>query len=155
MTPELPRAPCSAPAASAAATCGHVAAAVERVGLRPGRTHGEQHVCPGVGVGDREHVEPVDLVGVGDQVADGGVCPVPQGGGVEPPSRPSHTSHPPCRTSLAGASLAKPSHHWLTAHGHWFAPVDSVLVIACAARYPGQVVGSTRRRSAETQTPKY
>jgi hypothetical protein len=24
---------------------------------------------------------------VGDQLADGGVCPVPQGGGIEPPNR--------------------------------------------------------------------
>ena len=44
----------------------------------------------GVGVGDRENVESVDLVGVGDQVADGSVRPVPEGGGIEPSSRHAH-----------------------------------------------------------------
>ena len=77
----------------------HVVDAGQRVGLRPRRTHGEQHVCAGVGVGDREHVEAVDLVGVGDEVADGGVGPVPQGGGVEPPSRHAHLQ-PACGTPL-------------------------------------------------------
>ena len=57
------------------------------VGLGQRRTHGEQHVRPGVGVGDRENVEPVDLVDVGDQVADGGVRPVPQGRGVQQTTR--------------------------------------------------------------------
>jgi hypothetical protein len=63
------------------------------VGLGPRRTHREQHVCPGIGVGNREHVKPIDLVGVRNEIADGGVCPVPQGGGVEPPSR--HRNLPP------------------------------------------------------------
>ena len=46
------------------------------VGFGQRRAHGEQHVYAGVGIGDREHVEPVDLVDVGDQVADSGVRPV-------------------------------------------------------------------------------
>ena len=54
-----------------------------RVGLRQRGTHGEQHVRAGIGVSDREHIEAVDLVDVGDQVADGGVRPIPQGRGVQ------------------------------------------------------------------------
>ena len=68
----------------------HVVRRCQSVGLRPCRTHGEQHVCSGVSVRDREHIEAVDLVGVGDEVADGGVRPVPQSGGVEPPIRHAH-----------------------------------------------------------------
>ena len=84
----------------------HVAAVAVRVGLRPRRTHREQHVRPGVGICHREYVEPIDLVGVGNEVADGGVCPVPQGGGIEPPSRHRTSSHCGAR---ATPSLVSPS----------------------------------------------
>ena len=57
----------------------HVVTAGRGVRLSPGRTHGEQHVRSGVGVRDRENVQPVDLVGVGDQVTNRGVGPIPQG----------------------------------------------------------------------------
>ena len=42
------------------------------------RSHGEQHVGAGVGIGDREDVEAVDLVDMGDQVAHRGVRPITQ-----------------------------------------------------------------------------
>ena len=55
-----------------------------RFGALARRTHREQHVRSGVSVGNGEHVEPIDLVGVGDQMVDRGVCPVAQSGSVEP-----------------------------------------------------------------------
>ena len=54
-------------------------------GLR--RTHREQQVCPGVGVGHREHVEVVDLLGMGEQVPHRSISPVQQGGRVQTPVR--------------------------------------------------------------------
>ena len=68
------------------------ASASRRVRLRPGRAHGEEHVGAGVGVGDREDVQPVDLVGVGDQVTHRGVSPVQQGCRIQPPTRLRHLS---------------------------------------------------------------
>ena len=70
----------------------HVTAPCGRVCLRPCRAHREQHVDSGVGVGDGEDVQPVDLVGVGDQVIDRGVGPIPQGWGIQPPTRLGHLS---------------------------------------------------------------
>ena len=65
------------------------------------RTHGEQHVRAGVGVCDGKHVQPVDLIGMGQQVPDGGMSPVVQGCSVQPPLR-----HHRLRSS-PGVSLAR------------------------------------------------
>ena len=124
MTPELPRAPLQRAAASAAATVDDVVGRRQRIGLRPRRTHGEQHVRAGVGIGDREHVEAVDLVGVGDQVTDGGVRPV-----AAAPRRPAAESDiPPPATQWRTRDSRRrrgrqPSHSLLTAPVHdTFAP---------------------------------
>ncbi len=100
-----------------------------RVGLLPRRTHREQHVCPGVGVSDREHVESVDLVGVRNQVADRGMGPVPQGGGIQP------SSHPHLQPSRAavGASLASAGDNTDHNDRALLMPVDAILVIPSAA----------------------
>ena len=74
--------------------------AVAPLQRRDRRAHGEQHVGAGVGVGDREDIETVDLVGVGDEVPDGGMGPTSHRGCVEPCSRHLHLLKR--RTSRAG-----------------------------------------------------
>ena len=70
MTPELPRAPMSAPKLAACATRS-ASASARPVGLLERRPDGGQHVRPGVAVRDREHVERVDLVDVRLERRDG------------------------------------------------------------------------------------
>ena len=74
------------------------------IGARARRTHREQHVRSGVGVGDGEHVEPIDLVGVRDQFVDRGVCPVAQGGRIEPTRR--HLDLHPTSSRLFARALS-------------------------------------------------
>ena len=70
MTPELPRAPMSAPKLMAAAIAlGRLAG--DRLRLVQGGLDRGQHVRAGVAVGDRVDVELVDLVDVGLEVGDG------------------------------------------------------------------------------------
>ena len=94
ITPELPRAPISAPNAAAWATVAGVGVAPGLVGLLERRADGGQHVGAGVAVGDREHVERVDLVDVGLERGDR----VPEGreeaGAVARPARHQATSVP-------------------------------------------------------------
>ena len=71
MTPELPRAPISAPKLAACATPLDVGVGPDLVGLLERRAHRRQHVRAGVAVGDREHVEGVDLVDVRLEARDG------------------------------------------------------------------------------------
>ena len=66
-----------------------------RAGLGQRRTHGEQHVGAGVGVCHRENVEPVDLVGVAEQVTHCGMGPVMQGRCIQPAVRHRHLLHIP------------------------------------------------------------
>src|SRR6185312_3507121 len=76
--------------------CGHTCdisiTACGGLGLRPGRAHREEHVGTGISVCDGEHVQPVDLVGVRNQVADGGVGPFTQARCVQRPTRLGHQS---------------------------------------------------------------
>ena len=67
-----------------------IAGGCRRFRLDQRRAHGEQHVGAGVGISHREDVEPVDLIGVAQQVTDGGVGPVVQGSRVQPPVRHRH-----------------------------------------------------------------
>ena len=71
ITPELPRAPMSAPKLRPRATA-RPARRPERLGLGQRGPHGGDHVRAGVAVGDRVHVQGVDLVDVRLEVGDGG-----------------------------------------------------------------------------------
>ena len=70
MTPELPRAPMSAPKLAAGDALG-VRVGAGPLGLVERRPDRGEHVRAGVAVGDREDVERVDLVDVGLEVRDG------------------------------------------------------------------------------------
>ena len=87
-----PRVPASAPqrAVGEQARQAHQVQVVAALGACDRGSHGEQHVGAGIGVGHREDIEAVDLVGMGDQVRDGGVGPTPQRRCVDPRSRHLH-----------------------------------------------------------------
>ena len=109
MTPELPRAPISAPKLIAAAI------ALDRDvrdGLRlvERGLHGRVHVRAGVAVGNRVDVEAVDLVDVGLEVGDGRPERVEQAGAVAGAAGHQATSVPlAARSSVADAGSARPA----------------------------------------------
>ena len=76
ITPELPRAPLRAPDDRAEAVLKTSVDFASVLASASAERMVNSMLTPGVGVGDGEHVEPVDLVDVGDQVTDGGMSPV-------------------------------------------------------------------------------